>query len=77
MLLLEKHLVFLTECLQGKFAIHKISNKFSAIAIDQCHEKNIAIVKKYGGAVGLTSNPGALRRWMVAGPELARMIMQE
>lgn len=33
-----------------------------------------AIVKGEGGAVGLTENPAALRRWMVAGPELSRMV---
>ena len=27
-----------------------------------------------GGAVGLTENPSALRRWMVSGPEMARVI---
>ena len=27
-----------------------------------------------GGAVGLTDNPSALRHWMVAGPEVARVI---
>ena len=31
-------------------------------------------MKGEGGAVGLTENPAALRRWMVAGPELSRMI---
>ena len=30
-------------------------------------------MKSDGGAVGLTQNPEALRRWMVAGPELVRM----
>jgi len=30
--------------------------------------------KKDGGAVGLTDNPTTLRRWMIAGPETARLI---
>ena len=30
-----------------------------------------AVVKGSGGAIGLTGNPGALRRWMVAGREIA------
>ena len=47
---------------------------FSAIAIDQAHEQNNAHVKGDGGAVGLTENPSALRRWMVSGPEMARVI---
>ena len=31
-------------------------------------------MKGDGGAVGLTQNPAALRRWMVSGPEMARLI---
>jgi len=33
-----------------------------------------ARVKGIGGAVGLTENGNALRRWMVAGPEVARVV---
>ena len=57
----------------GNFVVHKTRNKFSAMALDQCHEQNNAIVKGSGGAIGLTGNPGALRRWMIAGPEIARI----
>ena len=44
-----------------KFVVHKTRNKFSAMAIDQCHEQNNGAVKGSGGAVGLTANPVALR----------------
>ena len=37
-------------------------------------QENTNNVKGEGGAVGLTENPSALRRWMVSGPELSRMI---
>jgi len=37
-------------------------------------EQNNAAIKGDGGAVGLTDNTSALRRWMVAGPEVARLI---
>ena len=47
---------------------------FSGIAIDQAHEQNNASVKGDCGAVGLTENSAALRRWMVSGPEMARLI---
>ena len=56
--------------------IHKTSNKFSAMAIDQCHEQNNATVKELGGAIGLITDPLALRRWMVAGPEVARIVVE-
>ena len=40
-------------------------------AIDQCHEENNAIVKDSAErAIGLITNPGALRCWMVDGPEV-------
>lgn len=54
--------------------VHKSSRAFSAIALDHAHEQVNILVKGQGGAVGLTENPSALRRWMVGGPELARMI---
>ena len=59
---------------EGFFTINKSSKHFSAIAIDQAHEQNNAIVKGDGGAVGLTENESALRRWMVSGPEIARVV---
>ena len=40
------------------------------------HEQVNAQVKGEGGAIGLTENPAALRRWMIAGPEVARIIQE-
>ncbi len=71
--LAEKHPNVLAEFKSGKFVVHKTRNKFSAMALDQCHEQNNAMVKGSGGAIGLTGNPVALRCWMVAGPEIARI----
>ena len=34
------------------------------------------MIKGDGGAIGLTENPTALKRWMVAGPEVSRMVAQ-
>ena len=58
---------------EGLFVVHKTRNKFSGLAIVQAHEQNNALIKSDGGAVGLTENPGALRRWMVAGPKMCRL----
>ena len=58
------------EFLKGKFTVKKTTHSFSA----QAHEQNNASVKGDGGAVGLTENPAALQRWMVSGPEMARVI---
>ena len=58
----------------GNFTVRKTNRVFSTIAIDQAHEQNNACIKGDGGAVGITDNPSALRCWMVAGPEVARVI---
>ena len=55
----------------GNPVVHKSSKEFSLIATDQVHEQNNRIVKGEGG---LTENPQALRRRMVSGPELARLV---
>ena len=62
--------------LEGHFVYHKTKKQFSAMARDQCHEQNNALVKDDGGAIGLTENPKALARWMLAGPEVA-MVVQD
>lgn len=60
--------------LDGNFVTQKSTRKFSAMAHDQIHEQQNAIVKGDGGVIGITENEAALRRWMVAGPELARIV---
>ena len=37
---------------------------------------NNELIKGDGGAIGLTENPSALLRWMVSGPELARLVKE-
>ena len=34
------------------------------------------LVKGEGGAVGLTEDPQALERWLVAGPEISQLILE-
>ena len=58
----------------GNFTVNTTGRPFSAIGLDQAHEHLNARVKGTGGAVGLTENPEALQRWMIAGPEVARVI---
>lgn len=57
----------------GKCVIHKTRRSFSGISIDHAHEQNNRSVKDDGGAIGLTENSSQLLRWMVSGPELARI----
>ena len=72
----EKHPAIFTESCAGNFSVNETGNKFSTMALDQRHEQNNATVKESGGAIGLLSNPSALRSWMVAGPEIARMVSE-
>ena len=46
------------------------------MAIDHAHEQNNKLVKGDGGAIGLTDNSAQLLRWMVSGPEVARVIQE-
>ena len=68
---LEKHPHLAYAFQRGAFVVHKPSRDFSAIAIDQAHEQASAVIKADGGAIGVTDDPLALRRWMVAGPEVS------
>ena len=72
----EKHPRLAEEFNNGKFVVHKSSRDFSAMAIDQAHEQANAVIKGDGGAVGVTENPSALRRWMVSGPEVSHLVAQ-
>ena len=72
----DKHPDVFAEFMAGNFTVKKTTHAFAALAIDQAHEQNNASVKGDGGAVGLTENPAALRRWMVSGPEIARVIAE-
>lgn len=60
----------------GNWVVPKTAKRFSTIPIDQAHEQNNELVKGEGGAVGLTENPVAFRKWMVAGPEQARLLAE-
>ena len=74
MVLEEQHPDVSSEFHNGNFVIHKSRRDFSAMAIDQAREQNNSIIKGDGGAIGLTEDPAALRRWMVAGPKVSRLL---
>jgi len=58
----------------GNFTIQKTKRPFSAISVDHAHEQANKLIKEEGGAIGLTESEQALRRWMIAGPEICRML---
>ena len=58
------------------WVVQKTCQRFSAIPLDQTHEQENAQVKGKGVVAGLTENPLALKRWMVAGPQMARVLTE-
>ena len=72
----EMHPQLANEFQQGNFVVHKTHRDFSGLAIDQAHEQANAIIKGDGGAIGVTEDPSALRRWMVSGPEVSHLVSQ-
>ena len=65
----QRHPEVYAEFMEGKFVVQRSSHKFSLIALDHSHEQ---LNKEE--TIGIMDNPSALRRWMLAGPELARVI---
>ena len=61
---------------KGHFTSEKSDRKFSAMSEDQLDEQNNMVIKGDGGAVGILNNETVLLKWMVGGPEVARMIKE-
>lgn len=74
MCLEQQHPELAKEFHKGNFVVHKSRREFSGLAIDQAHEQNNSVIKGDRGAIGLTEDPVALRRWLVAGPEVSRLV---
>ena len=70
----EMHPTVHEEFMKGKFVGQKTGRAFSSIALDQIHEQLIGCLKGDGGIIGLTEDPVALERFMITGPEFARII---
>ena len=62
------------EFMKGHFVTQKTAQKVSVMAHDQVHEQLNTMVKRDGGAIGLTES--SLRRWMMGGPGVARIITE-
>ena len=41
---------------KGNFVIHKSRREYLALAIDQAHEQNNAVIEGHGGAIWLTED---------------------
>ena len=74
MLLEECHPDVAAEFKKGHFVVKKTQHAFSGISLDHAHEQNNKLVKCDGGALGLTENSSQLLRWIMSGPEVARLV---
>ncbi|XP_065670919.1 uncharacterized protein LOC136089121 [Hydra vulgaris] len=69
-----RHPYVFEEFKKGHFTSRKTNADFSAMSDDQLHEQNNKLIKSDGGAINVLHNETALLKWMVAGPEISRMI---
>ena len=44
--------------------------------LDQSHEQTNKEIKGDGVAIGLTQSPAELQKWLLAGPEMARLVSE-
>ena len=58
------------------WVLQKTQNIFSSMPLDQAHEQNNELLKGSGRVIGMTENLASLRRWIVAGPEQARLLKE-
>ena len=60
----------------GQCVVSKTTHLFSSVPVDQAHEQNNERVKGTGSALRLTEISIAFRKWMLAGPEQARLLRE-
>ena len=61
---------------QWKFYGVKILPGILVLAIDHLHKEANALIKGYGGAIGVTEDASVLRRWMFAGHEVSWLVAE-
>ena len=69
----DQHREIYEEFKKGRFTFQK-QRHFSLISDDQAHEQNNKVNKGSGGAVGIFDSRISLAKWMIAGPEIVRML---
>ena len=66
------------EFFKCNFVTQKSKHKCSALAHDQVYEQLNELVKGAGGTciIGIKESGTALRRWVIPGPEMARLFIE-
>ena len=72
----QRHPALHQEIMSGKSVVFQSKQPFSAMAIEQAHEHANTVIKPDGGAIGIIEDTSALRRWMVAGHEVSRLVVE-
>lgn len=75
-MLAKLHPAIHTEFMRGNFVVQKSARKFSLMAKDQAHEQSNKTLQAHGGAAGLYENNDALALFMLAGPDIARIVKE-
>ena len=71
-----KHPLIRKGFISGNFVVQRSAHVFFTTAIDQAHEQMNAKVKGHGGVIGLIDNESASLRWIIAGPEVTRIVKE-
>jgi len=61
---------------EGDFCVKKTGTPFANLFVDQTLEQEIRRLKVVGGITGLTQNESALNRFLLATPELTRIVTE-
>ena len=74
--LCRKHPTVYEQFLDGQFVVQRSNHILSSIALDQAHKQVNGILKDDGGIIVLTENLQALHKWIVATPEVIRIVQE-
>src|SRR6218665_2375511 len=72
----QRHPGVYAEFIQGRFTSNRTTSPFSSMSDDQFHEQNNKMIKSDCGTIGIFDNESALTKWMVAVPDIARIITE-
>ena len=70
----DQHLKVYEGFKKGRCTVQKTQRHFSRISDDQGHEQNNKVIERVGDAIRIVDPPISLAKWIIADPEIARML---
>ena len=70
----DQHLKVYEGFKKGRCTVQKTQRHFSRISDDQGHEQNNKVIERIGDAIRIVDPPISLAKWIIADPEIARML---